>query len=83
MKLKELLKHTSNMFQVRVQEWFDDIATDRPRELETKLPTGRLEQSVGLIANIVLERGQVVICVSLVPKEGEDEEEVTSDDCPF
>ena len=84
MKLKELLKHTSNMLHVKVEEWFSDIAMGRPRDLEENLPKGRLEQSIGLITNIAVERGQVVICVSLVPKENGDEEgEVTSDDCPF
>lgn len=49
MKLKDLLKHTSNHIIVVVQEELNEVAQGHPCDLERKLSADRLNQTFGLV----------------------------------
>lgn len=65
MKLKELLNHTQNFIEVRVEESGKLVAEKKPQILIENLPADRLGQTVGLINGA----GENKIRVSIIPKK--------------
>ena len=64
MKLKDLLKHCNNSFNVRIEEKFTPIAEAKARMLLEDLSTETLSQTVGLICAVKDSK----ITVSIIPK---------------